>query len=93
MRPFRRVTLHGIVAATSTDIALQLGITVVQTGCWYEANYGQYQQYDIESFDRVQNELTVTSDGRLLYRGKRLDIPRSLQLRVMKVARACHLGF
>ena len=34
----------------------------------------------------------MTSDGSLLLRGTRLVIPRSLQLRVMKVSHAGHLG-
>ena len=90
----KTVTLHEIVDATSTDTALQLAITAVQTGRWHDARANAISsqvRQDIESFDRVQNELTVTSDGSLLLRGTRLVIPRSIQLRVLKVAHAGHL--
>ena len=67
----KTVTLHESVAATSTDTALRLAITDVQTGCWHDAKVianSSEVRHDIESFDRVQNELTATSDVTLLLR-------------------------
>ena len=77
----KTVALHGIFDAKSTDNALQLDITAVQTGRWHEAkanDISSHVRHDIDRFDIVQNELTVTSDGSLLLRGTRLVIPRSL---------------
>ena len=91
----KTVTLGEISAATLTDTALQLAISAVQTGRWHEAKLKAHTQQvrnDIASFNRVQDELSVTSDGSLLLRGTRLVIPTSLQLRIVQVAHEGHLG-
>ena len=90
----KTVTLHEIVAATSTDIALQLPLLLYKLAAgMMQRSMPTVIKYDMtESFDRVQNELTVMSDGSYLLRGTRLVIPRSLLLRVVKVTHAGHMG-
>ena len=89
--PTESLLLHPLTLLCSLSLLLcKVAAGMVQI----KANTNSSQvRCDIDSFDSVQNELTVTSDGRLLYRGTRLFVPRSLELRVMKVAHASHLGF
>ena len=61
----KTVTLHDIVAAASTEIALQLPLLLYKLAAgMMQRSMPTVIKYGLtESFDRVQNELTVMSDG------------------------------
>ena len=90
----KALTTTEIKAATSTDSALQLTITAIQTDRWKQALHKAKatDHATVETLFRVCTELTVNEDNNLLLRRTRLVIPTTLQDRVLNIAHHGHRG-
>ena len=87
------MTLDEVKEATKRDPNLQAVIQAVRAGQWYQTKELPSVDYKfIQSFNKVQKEITVNSDNTLLLRGTHIVIPTILQSRTIILAHEVHRG-
>ena len=90
----KAMTLVEIQRATAEDSTLQCLVDVLRTGKWQQIDNPpeDVNKDDLGLFKRVQRELTISSDSKIVLRGSRIVIPTVLRERAIDIAHEGHQG-
>ena len=84
----KAMTLVEIQRATAEDSTLQCLVDVLRTGKWQQIDNPpeDVNKDDLGLFKRVQSELTISSDSKIVLRGSRIVMPTVLRERAIDIA-------
>ncbi|KAJ1193725.1 hypothetical protein NDU88_003021 [Pleurodeles waltl] len=90
------ISMQEFTEATQEDECIQLAITAFRTGRWHEMVHNlsrrtEEARHTLATLHHVRQVLSVSSEG-CLFRGLRLVVPQSLQLRIVGLEHAAHQG-
>ena len=93
----KTMTLIEIEQATATDATLQCLADLIRTRKWSqldnpESQYKDANRMELNLFKKVHDELTVSSDSKIVLRGSRIVIPTTLRERAIDIAHEGHQG-
>ena len=93
----KAMTLIEIEQATATDATLQCLADLIRTRKWSqldnpESQYKDANRTELNLFKKVHDQLTVSSDSKIVLRGSRIVIPTTLRERAIDIAQEGHQG-
>ena len=89
------LTVDEVKRETAKDATLQVVIKLVQTNKWHDIAHYRDTEVSYEcllSFSKVRDTLTVNENADLLMRDNQIEIPNTLQKRVVELVHEGHQG-
>ena len=93
----KAMTLIEIEQATARDATLQCLADLIRTRKWSqldnpESQYKDANRTELSLFEKIHDELTVSSDSMIILRGSCIFIPSTLRERAIDIAHEGHQG-
>ena len=90
----KAMSLAEIEQATAEDATLKCLMDLLHTGKWHQIDTSseEVNKDELRLFKRVQSELTVSGDSKIILRGSRIVIPAVLRERAISIAHEGHQG-